>query len=81
MGSDKDIGMNRNSSDWLGMNSYPILSPGYLLERYHYGVVPCNQMCQITSISSYRFHSTQEPNCFPSVPCLRQIAHYLLKPT
>ena len=23
-----DIGMNRNSSDWLGMNSYPILSPG-----------------------------------------------------
>ena len=25
---DTDIGMNRNSSDWLGMNSYPILSPG-----------------------------------------------------
>ena len=28
IGSDTDIGMNRNSSDWLGMNSYPILSPG-----------------------------------------------------
>ena len=26
--SDTDIGMNQNSSDWLGMNSYPILSPG-----------------------------------------------------
>ena len=30
-GSDTSIGMNRNSSDWLGMNSYPILSPG---EKY-----------------------------------------------
>ena len=29
IGSDADIGMNRNSSDWLGMNSYLILSPGY----------------------------------------------------
>ena len=29
--SDTDIGMNRNSSDWLGMNSYPILSPGNIL--------------------------------------------------
>ena len=28
IGSDTDIGMNQNSSDWLGMNSYPILSPG-----------------------------------------------------
>ena len=28
IGSDTDIGMNRNSSDWLGINSYPILSPG-----------------------------------------------------
>ena len=28
IGSDTDIGMNRNSSDWLGMNSYPILSSG-----------------------------------------------------
>ena len=28
IGSGTDIGMNRNSSDWLGMNSYPILSPG-----------------------------------------------------
>ena len=24
IGSDTDIGMNRNSSDWLEMNSYPI---------------------------------------------------------
>ena len=31
IGSDTDIGINRNSSDWLGMNSYPILSPG---EKY-----------------------------------------------
>ena len=30
IGSDTDIEMNRNSSDWLGMNSYPILSPGLL---------------------------------------------------
>ena len=30
IGSDTDIGMNRNSSDWLGMNSYPILFPGLL---------------------------------------------------
>ena len=28
VGSDTDIGMNRNSSDWLGKDSYPILSPG-----------------------------------------------------
>ena len=27
-GSDTDIGMNSNSSDWLGMNLNPILSPG-----------------------------------------------------
>ena len=27
MGSDTDIGMIRNSSDWLGMNFYPNLSP------------------------------------------------------
>ena len=27
IGSDTDIGMIRNSSDWLGMNSYPNLSP------------------------------------------------------
>ena len=30
IGSDSDIGLNRNSSDWLGMNSYPILSPGQI---------------------------------------------------
>ena len=29
IGSDTDIGMNRNSSDWLGMNFNPILSPGW----------------------------------------------------
>ena len=29
--SDTDIGMNPNSSGWLGMNSYPILSPGKAL--------------------------------------------------
>ena len=28
IGSDTDIGINWNSSDCLGMNSYPILSPG-----------------------------------------------------
>ena len=29
IGSDIDIGMNWNGSDWLEMNSYPILSSGY----------------------------------------------------
>ena len=28
--SDTDIEMNRNNSDWLGMNPYAILSPGKL---------------------------------------------------
>ena len=28
IGLDTDIGMNRNSSDWLEINSYPILSLG-----------------------------------------------------
>ena len=28
IGSDIDIQMNRNSSDWLGMNFNPIISPG-----------------------------------------------------
>ena len=32
IGSDTDIGMNRNTSDWLGINSYPILSPGRQLQ-------------------------------------------------
>ena len=35
IGSDTDIGMDRNSSDWLGMNSYPILLPG-LSTRYFF---------------------------------------------
>ena len=30
IGSDTDIGMNRNSSDWLGMNFNPILRQGTL---------------------------------------------------
>ena len=30
IGSNTDIGMNWNSSDCLGMNSYPILSPALL---------------------------------------------------
>ena len=38
IGSDTDIGMNRNSSDWLGMNSYPILSPGQ--SDYMIGFLP-----------------------------------------
>ena len=32
IGSNTDIGMNRNSSDWLGMNFNPILSPGNVAE-------------------------------------------------
>ena len=32
IGLDTDIRMNRNSSDWLGMNFNPILSPGFLLQ-------------------------------------------------
>ena len=31
--SDTDIGMNRNSSDWLGMNFIPLLSPGQNIGR------------------------------------------------
>ena len=30
---DTYIGMNRNSSDWLGMNFNPILSPGWVLSK------------------------------------------------
>ena len=30
IGSDTDIRMNWNSSDWLGMNFNPILSPGFV---------------------------------------------------
>ena len=30
IGSDTNIGMNRNSSDWLGINFNPIFSPGCL---------------------------------------------------
>ena len=30
IGSDTDIRMNRNSSDWLGINFNPILSPGWI---------------------------------------------------
>ena len=37
IGSDTDIGMNRNSSDWLRMNSYPILSPGQLQKNFRIG--------------------------------------------
>ena len=33
LGSDTDIGINRNSSDWLGINYYPILSPGSIDEK------------------------------------------------
>ena len=29
IGLDTEIGMIRNSSDWLGMNFYPKLSPGH----------------------------------------------------
>ena len=32
--SDTDIGMNRNSSNLLGMSSYPILSPGMTRTSY-----------------------------------------------
>ena len=34
IGSDTDIGMNRNSSDWLRMNFNPILSPGWLTRDF-----------------------------------------------
>ena len=33
IGSVTDIGMNRISSDWLGMNFIPIPSPGQLRQR------------------------------------------------
>ena len=37
IGSDTDIGMNQNSSDWLVMNSYPILSPGEIKNVFRNG--------------------------------------------
>ena len=39
IGSNTDIGMNRNSSNWPGMNSYPILFPGipyYYCNKFQY---------------------------------------------
>ena len=37
IGSDTDIGMNRNSSDWVGKNFSPILSPGlYRIVETHF---------------------------------------------
>ena len=33
IGSDTDIRMNRNSPDWLGMNFYPIISPGQFKKK------------------------------------------------
>ena len=38
-GSDTDIGMNRNSSDWLGMNFNPILSSGLSRKRTKYLII------------------------------------------
>ena len=35
IGSDTGIGMNQNSSGWLGMNSYPILSPGSIFSLFN----------------------------------------------
>ena len=35
IGSDTDIGLNRNSSDTLGMNSYPIFPPGWILKEWN----------------------------------------------
>ena len=34
IGSDTDIGMIRNSSDWLGMNFYLKLSPGIAIKFF-----------------------------------------------
>ena len=34
IGSDTDIGTNRNSSDWLGMYPNPILPPGIIIQYY-----------------------------------------------
>ena len=43
IGSDTGIGMNRNSSDWLGMNFNPILSLGWYMKfnvhSYSYDLV------------------------------------------
>ena len=44
IGSDTDIGMNRNSSDWFRMNSYPILSPGKSAEGIKFKFFP-KQKC------------------------------------
>ena len=34
IGLDTEIGMYRNSSDWLGINFYPILSPGNAIKSF-----------------------------------------------
>ena len=36
IGSGSDIRMNRNGSDWLRMNSYPILLPGLIILHFKY---------------------------------------------
>ena len=49
IGSDTDIGMNRNSSDLLGMNFYPILSPGRVFRNID--VTPYNIYINVGKIS------------------------------
>ena len=49
IGSDTDIGMNRNSFDWLGMNSYPILLPGKPSR------LPIDLLVQIWTLENFDF--------------------------
>ena len=60
IGSDTDIGMNRNSSDWLGMNSYPILSPGHkrIFFIFYKSLIIFYKFCSDFNSGYRRFAST-----------------------
>ena len=54
---DTDIAMNRNSTDWLGINSYPILSPGYSVQATFYEVFDILLKNRIQMQTKYRIES------------------------
>ena len=50
IGSDTDVGMNRNSSDWLGINFNPILLSGIVINWNE-----CNKIFYLHSFSNFPF--------------------------
>ena len=48
--ADTDIGINRNSSDWLGMNFYPILSPEFKTTEVHIIIFLLKVFCRVETI-------------------------------